>query len=218
MPPIPGHTQALYCEAIWLLGEDGESSPSRVSVARTLGIGRASAQQMLDRLVEMGLLGRRRMTLTAKGVRVAEELVRARRVAETYLHSFLGVSLTDLYETGDRWKAALDPAIETAMLDALGHPTVCPHGNPIPGEVGCDGAARPVACLEPGARFRLERIRHELVRDRALVSYLETSGLVPGELAAVRDVGPDGTIVVETPAGSVAISAHTGERLLGVPA
>ncbi|WP_034647176.1 metal-dependent transcriptional regulator [Corynebacterium sputi] len=70
--------------------------------------------------------------LTDAGERIALDVVRRHRLLETYLVEFLGFQWDEVHDEADRLEhAASDLLIE--RIDAmLGHPTVDPHGDPIP--------------------------------------------------------------------------------------
>ena len=98
-----------------------------------------SVNRAIRRLAHEGflLLERGRYTLTPTGRDRAIGLVRAHRLWETYLAEH---NLTDpeLHEMAERLEHAHELAGEVSV--ALGHPTVDPHGEPIPQP---DGAVPP---------------------------------------------------------------------------
>ena len=68
----------------------------------------------------------------------------------------------------------------------LGHPEICPHGNPI------DAATArrrppgvPLSTLEAGEHATIYRITEEAEEDKALLSYLEARALRPGARVTV---------------------------------
>ena len=78
-------------------------------------------------------------------------------------------------------QGALSPRVEAKLDELLGHPEVCPHGNPIDLETARrrpDGL--PLSELESGTKATILRITQEAEEDAGLLSYLEARALIPG--------------------------------------
>jgi DtxR family Mn-dependent transcriptional regulator len=107
-----------------------------------------------------------------------------------------------------RWEHVISDEVEERLVELLGNPTTCPHGNPIPGSPG--SPAQPasqvsLADVEPGETVRLERITEEVELDMASLEYLDEHGLIPGRSARVRGRAPDGTLTLEVDGSTVAL-------------
>src|SRR3972149_8988879 len=91
---------------------------------------------MLSRLVRDGLVQvneRKEIRLTVTGQEVAERTVRRHRLSERLLTDMLGLDWHKAHEEACRFEHAISPEVEEKISNALGGPTTCPHGNPIPG-------------------------------------------------------------------------------------
>jgi DtxR family Mn-dependent transcriptional regulator len=66
--------------------------------------------------------------------------MRKHRLAECLLVQVIGLDWELVHEEACRWEHVMSETVERRLLDVLGHPTVSPYGNPIPGldELGED--------------------------------------------------------------------------------
>jgi DtxR family transcriptional regulator, Mn-dependent transcriptional regulator len=129
-----------YLKAIYQLAErPAQPAPVLVSttaLAQRLDVSAASTTNMLKRLDQLGLVvhvpyhGAR---LTEKGRTVALEVVRHHRLLETYLAQALGVPWDEVHAEAEILEHVLSEELEERIAAHLGHPTLDPHGDPIPG-------------------------------------------------------------------------------------
>jgi DtxR family Mn-dependent transcriptional regulator len=74
--------------------------------------------------------------LTAKGEKLALDIIRRHRLAERLLTDILNAEWSDVHESACKLEHALTKDIIPLLEKRLGHPKSCPHGNPIPTEKG----------------------------------------------------------------------------------
>ena len=74
--------------------------------------------------------------LTAKGKKIALDILRRHRLAERLLTDILNVEWSNVHESACKLEHALTKDIIALLEKRLGHPKFCPHGNPIPTEKG----------------------------------------------------------------------------------
>lgn len=72
------------------------------------------------------------LQLTEKGWDEAQNCIRRHRLAERLLNDVLDVKKENIHEQGCVFEHALQKNIANNICILLGHPTVCPHGKPIP--------------------------------------------------------------------------------------
>jgi ABC-type Mn2+/Zn2+ transport system permease subunit/Mn-dependent DtxR family transcriptional regulator len=109
---------------------DGEAAAA--DLVRVLhNVAATAVSRAIERLAREGFLLRERglCVLTPSGRERAVSLVRAHRIWETYLAE-QNISDPELHEMAERLEHAHEVAGELSA--ALGHPTVDPHGEPIP--------------------------------------------------------------------------------------
>ncbi len=200
---------------IELESRDGRATTS--AVAEHLDVSAPSASAMAKKLAELGLVERwpyRGVVLTARGRRAALELVRHHRLLERYLVESLGVPLDAVHEEADRLEHALSEEVEARIDEALGYPTVDPHGDPIPDRDLEVAAAPPRSLLdlEPGEAATVARVPS---RDAELLRYLIELALVPGGAVAVSSLAPfGGPVSVRTGNGEHAIARSLAASIL----
>ena len=188
-----------YLEVLYrLLFPVGEYRPSEATapiaarVADTLGVSRASAGEMIKRLVEQQLIERgpgRSLSLTKRGIELAEHSVRATRVIECFLVDYLGYDPAEVNALAVAMRDAFTPEITGRLHERLGSPERCPHGWPI-GAADArreSGRLQRLAELEAGSRCEIVGV---VETDPELVRWLFGAGLVPGAGLRVSDVQP----------------------------
>ncbi len=204
-----------YCEAIFELRED-DVAVIQARIAERLMVSRPAVSEMVRRLEGEGLvaLSGTRIALTGTGQRLGERVVRRHRLAERFLTDMLGLSWADAHKEAGKWEHVISAPVEAAMVAALGDPTTCPHGNPIPGADYRAPEATPLADLEVGRAFTVNRIPEELEFTPGLLEFLEGSSLVPGRSGTVTASSPDGTTTVEIAGRAVGIGSFASRRIL----
>jgi DtxR family Mn-dependent transcriptional regulator len=203
-----------YLEAVHELEEEGVPV-IQARLAERLGHSAPSVSEMVRRLRGEGYLAPagRAVRLTAKGRRLAESVVRKHRLAERLLTDVIGLPWHKAHLEACRWEHVISDEVEERLADLLGHPSTCPHGNPIPGEVVREVPLVALSGAEPGDRVRLERVTEQVEIDLASLRYLDEHGFVPGTDAEVRSRAPDGTLTLETEAGTIAGGAGLARHL-----
>jgi len=72
------------------------------------------------------------LRLTEAGRKEAEQVVRKHRIWEVYLSRRLELPSDHVHRDAEAMEHALTEAAVTDLEEALGFPTVDPHGSPIP--------------------------------------------------------------------------------------
>src|SRR5450759_1437057 len=124
-----------YSKAIFSLESRGEEPVSTNALAERLGITAGSVSAMLKKLDELGLITPvpyRGVRLTAEGRRLALEVIRHHRLLESYLADALGMPWDRVHAEAEVLEHVLSEDLEELIAAKLGHPTVDPHGDPIP--------------------------------------------------------------------------------------
>jgi DtxR family Mn-dependent transcriptional regulator len=216
--PTPGeHHPAFeeYCECIFDLRED-DVEVIQARIADRLRVSRPSVSEMIRRMTDEGLvaLSGNVITLTAAGQELAVRVVRRHRLAERFLTDVLGLSWAQAHREAGKWEHVMSQEVEEAMVRLLGHPTTCPHGNPIPGS----GYEAPDAVrlnrIGEGSSFTVSRIPEELEFTEGMLDFLEKWNLLPGHNGTVTDVGRDGSMTVSVEGREVQVDSFACSRIL----
>jgi DtxR family transcriptional regulator, Mn-dependent transcriptional regulator len=207
-----------YLETILALGEEGVPV-IQARIAERLGRSAPSVSEMLDRLIEEGYVTRngRRLTLTDSGRALAEKVVRKHRLAERLLVDVIGLEWAKVHREAGRWEHVISDDVEARLVELLGDPATCPHGNPIPGSHSASPAVatRPLAEVGAGERVRLFRISEEVELNLGSLTLLDEGGFIPGAVAEVGRRDPEGNVevTVEGGLGAIRVSRALSDRL-----
>ena len=128
-------TQEMYLRTVFELAEEGVV-PLRARIAERLAQSGPTVSETVARMERDGLLqvaGGRRLALTETGRALAMRVVRKHRLAECLLADVFKLPLAEVEVEADRWEHVISESVERRLVDLLGHPDHCPHGNPIPG-------------------------------------------------------------------------------------
>jgi DtxR family Mn-dependent transcriptional regulator len=218
MPAVGEHHPAFeeYCECIYELAED-DVSVIQARIADRLQVSRPAVSEMIRRMETEGLLTTDgSIRLTAAGQVIALRTVRRHRIAERFLTDLLGLPWADAHHEAGRWEHVMSTAVEEAMDRVLGHPTTCPHGNPIPG-AGYDAPAQvTLSQVTIGQTFTVSRIPEALEFTPGLLEFLESNSILPGRSGSVTAASPDGTVTIEIEDRHVGVGAYASNRILVV--
>lgn len=204
-----------YCEAIFELRED-DVDVIQARIADRLEVSRPAVSEMIRRMERADLveINGGVIRLLPEGHALAETVVRRHRLAERFLTDMLGLSWAEAHDEAGRWEHVISPTVELAMMRALGDPTTCPHGNPIPGTDYQPPTSVTLDKLAIGQTFTVSRIPEELEFTPGLLEFLESSSLLPGQSGTVTNVADEGTTVVEIDGRSVTITKFATQRIL----
>src|SRR6202047_5632646 len=164
------------------------------ALAERLGITPGSVSAMLRKLDELGLITHLRyrgVRLTAAGRRLALEVIRHHRLLESFLADALGMPWDRVHAEAEGLEHVLSEDLEELIAAKLGHPTVDPHGDPIPNadlEIE-ERATERMESLQPGDEGCFVRVSDS---DPEMLRSLAERGIFPGDRFAVRDRQPFG--------------------------
>ncbi len=183
-----------YAKAIFSLQSRGDEPVSTNALAERLGITPGSVSAMLKKLDELGLITHvpyRGVRLTADGRRLALEVIRHHRLLESFLADALGMPWDRVHAEAEVLEHVLSEDLEELIAAKLGHPTVDPHGDPIPSadlklEERATYSMESLQVGEEGVFVRVSDSDPEMLR------YLDGCGISPGDRFAVRERQPFG--------------------------
>jgi len=197
-----------YLEAIHELEEEG-TTVIQARLAERVGHSAPSVSEMVRRLRLEGYvaLTGRQVGLTGKGRHLAESVVRKHRLAERLLTDVIGLPWEKAHVEACRWEHVISDEVEERLVEVLGHPTTCPHGNPIPGAVASGDEVDLVALADVGlgSRVVLRRVIEQVELDQAALAYLAAARFLPGTSALVKARAPDGTLTLDVEGGLLAL-------------
>ena len=208
-----------YLKAIYRLTLKGGAA-STTALAQHLGLAAPSVTGMVKRLAEQGYVRHERyrgVSLTADGRRAALRTLRNHRLIEAYLVAFLGYDWDTVHAEAEQLEHAVSPMLIERMAQALGNPSVDPHGDPIPAPDGtvAEVVYTPLTEFEEAARAEVRRVDSS---DAERLRYLASVGLKPGAVVRVVSCHPfNGPITVETPNGTQVLGHELAAQVFCLP-
>jgi DtxR family Mn-dependent transcriptional regulator len=187
-----------YAKAIYTL-ESRDDAASTTDLAELLEVRPASVSGMLRKLAALGLVEHERyrgVRLTARGRRVALEVIRHHRLVELFLVESLGMTWDEVHDEAEVLEHALSEELEELIATKLGDPTVDPHGEPIPSRELklAETSALALTELEPGDAATFVRISGA---EPEMLRFLGERGIVPGTRLELIERQPfDGPLFV----------------------
>ena len=171
-----------YAKAVYALQVRQGDAVSTTDLAERLGVTAGSVSGMVRKLSELGLVKHERyrgVRLTEQGRRVALEVLRHHRLIELFLANELGMSWDRVHAEAEVLEHVLSDELEQLIAERLGHPTLDPHGDPIPSprfEIN-EGQTRSLDELESGDAGRFVRVSDS---DPEMLRYLAEQGIELG--------------------------------------
>ena len=204
-----------YLEAIHELEEEG-TQVIQARLAERVGHSAPAVSETIRRLKADGYVTveDRSVLLTGKGRARAESVVRKHRLAELLLTEVIGLPWHKAHLEACRWEHVISDEVEDRLVELLGHPTTCPHGNPIPGSgapVMRDLVA--LSSVPGGGQVRLQRVTEQVEIDLEALAYLSEAGFIPGADATVTSRAPDGTLTLALGEHSFALGPLLAQQL-----
>jgi DtxR family Mn-dependent transcriptional regulator len=191
-------TTEMYLRTIFELEEEGVV-PLRARIAERLAQSGPTVSQTVARMERDGLVhvaGDRQLSLSDVGRMLATRVMRKHRLAECLLVGVIKLPWEEVHIEACRWEHVISESVERRLLELLGYPVRCPHGNLIPGlaELGLPGEAleqvrvatneageaMTKAASEGSARVVIRRIGEQIQSDLVLMLKLKRVGIQPG--------------------------------------
>jgi DtxR family Mn-dependent transcriptional regulator len=192
-------TQSMenYLKAIFEILERAERATTS-SIAERMDLAPPSVTAMVKKLADLRLVSHepyQGVRLTRVGEMAAAEVVRHHRLIEKYLSEALGVPWDRVHDEAEKLEHVISEDLEDRIDGALGHPTVDPHGAPIPSRDGSVSrvVARLLTHVPEGESVVVVEVDD---RDPALLRYLGERSLYPGATVDVVRVEPFGGALV----------------------
>ncbi len=191
-------------------------------LAEWLGISPASVTGMIQNMTQKGLVqvGRgKEIGLTQRGWQIAMSTARRHYLAERLLTDMIGVEWSRAHAEAERWQHSISDETEEKLWEALGRPTTCPHGSPIPGTGACFSPhTRRLTEAETNEQVVIERISERAKENMGLLAFFEEHHLVPGTHLQVCELSQvTGTLTVHTEDRKVTLGIGTATQLIVVP-
>jgi DtxR family transcriptional regulator, Mn-dependent transcriptional regulator len=204
----------MYLKALAELGVADVVAVGRL--AGRLGVTNVSANEMVHRLTEQGLLSHtpyKGVTLTQTGRSAACNVLRRQRLWECFLYDHLKIEWAKLYELACSLEHATAPEVTEALAVFLGNPKFCPRGNPIP---AVDGSFQPLngIPLRDAPIGSTVRVLAVNATQTDVLQYLQERNILPGREITVVEAAPmEGPLTLQVDDRDVALGLVLAESV-----
>ena len=188
-----------YLEAIYKL-QEREGSAKTTKLAKELKVALGTITNTVESMEKQSLIVHqpyKGVRLTAKGRKIALDVVRRHRLSERLLVDILRLEWSKAHDAACKLEHAFaDKELSRPLEKALGNPKTCPHGNPIPSESGklVEEQSETLMSLDAGEKGTIVKVTDER---EDILQYLAKLGLIPGALVEVDEKAPfNGPIMV----------------------
>lgn len=167
-------------KVIYAMQERGQKV-STSAVSERLSVSDATVTMLFKDFAEAGWVEHmpyHGVRLTALGEQKAMEVIRHHRLLKLYLARQLGYSWDKVHDEADKLEHVISEEFEDKLDALLGHPTVDPHGDPIPSKDGVIATRKGIALteLQEGRAALVLRVQ---AQNSDQLCYLGQLGLYP---------------------------------------
>lgn len=221
LAPAQRDLEHLATEVLEVLVENDEArlATSRTELERRLPDSAEDIAAAIGSLVAAGIASTRDhlVQLTEDGRDRAFRRVRRHRLTARLLSDVIGIPWWKVHGMTSEWERLVDDEVEGRIVDLLGDPGTCPHGNPIPGSA--NQPHFPDAMLlddAPIGPCRIVRVTQTLVDDDEALQLLELSGFLPGTEGEIKS-RRDGWVEVAGTVRDAALPPHMARHVVVAP-
>jgi DtxR family Mn-dependent transcriptional regulator len=187
-------------------------------LASAMGVVPGTATSMVKALADSGLVDyepRGGVKLTRGGEQLALHVLRRHRLVELFLVQVLGLDWSEVHDEAERLEHAISDKVMERIDTLLGHPSVDPHGDPIPTAKGkmVDTQLTSLADCPLNRPVRVSRI---IDQDAPFLQFARRCGLTPGVMVSVegRDVSADAVVVAAEQRPPVTLGTAAAMKIL----
>lgn len=209
-PSVEDYIKIIYT------ARHADPAVSTQELAERMGVSGPAVSKMLKRLTQLRLAVHtpyHGVELTPAGEKMALEIIRHHRLLERYLTEALGYSWEDVHAEAERLEHHISEEFEERIDALLGHPTTCPHGDPIPTRdgvvIGIDDYA--LSQQSAPAPLTIRRVRDT---DASLLRHLKELGLLPGTAIEFVEQEPfGGAYLVRVGGRNVRVAPQAAQQI-----
>ena len=176
-----------YLKQIYIASEEpaSESKKGLVGLGRlaeTMKVTPGTVTTMMKNLQEAGHLDyhpRSGVILTPQGCRKALEVLRRHRLIELFLVKIIGLDWKYVHDEAEVLEHTFSERLLERVDELLDHPSVDPHGDPIPASDGAmpQKTGTPLCEIDPPCELTIMRVEHQ---QKQFLEFLSDRDLTPG--------------------------------------
>lgn len=208
-----------YLETILYLIKKNDSPAKTKQIAEELDVSPPSVTEMIKKMSDEGLVNYtpyHGVELTEEGAKEAAVIKRKHQVLEKFLADVLDLNIETAHKEACEMEHAVSDIVLERLCNFMGHPEVCPDGNPIDEGQCCLGAQNQYITLcdmhEGGTGTVTMMTLSEEAKER-----LTSLGLIVGEEVKVKRKQKKGCISILTKGTEIAIGNEIAKKVFLKP-
>jgi DtxR family transcriptional regulator, Mn-dependent transcriptional regulator len=210
-----------YLKQIYLMQLEATDLVSMGKLAAAMGVVPGTATSMIKTLADSGLVQyepRGGVRLTHGGEQLALHVLRRHRLVELFLVKVLELDWSEVHAEAEELEHSISDKVLDRIDAYLGHPSVDPHGDPIPSSKGKVAESRHNSLADCAIERKL-RVARIIDQDAAFLQFVERCGLMPGTLVSVqvRDKLADAVWVRPGDRRAIPLGTAAAEKILVEP-
>jgi DtxR family Mn-dependent transcriptional regulator len=218
---LASQTVENYLKTIYAAQNDRGADEALVPmghVAAALGVAPGTATTMVKALADSGLVHYEPyagVRLTPAGEKLASLVLRRHRLVELFLVKVLDMNWSEVHDEAEQLEHAVSDRLIERIDAMLGHPTVDPHGDPIPSAEGAVAEVHDMDLVSApvGTPLVVTRV---IDQEPAFLRFVERHDLVPGRQVVIAERDPiSDTVRLTGPGGGdTAIGMRAASKVL----
>jgi DtxR family Mn-dependent transcriptional regulator len=222
---MPTSTVENYLKQIYLEQQHVAAAAELVPMGRlaiAMAVTPGTATTMIKALAEANLVTyepRTGVRLTKAGEQLALHVLRRHRLVELFLVKVLGLDWSEVHDEAEHLEHAVSEKVLERIDAYLGHPSVDPHGDPIPTSKGkvTPQKLQSLAECDLNQPLRIARIADQ---EPAFLQFLHRSGLIPGVALTIqsRDPHADSVLLKLANKSPMSLGTAAAAKILVEPA
>ncbi len=207
-------SQEDYLKAIWEMREE-DQVPISARLAEQLDVTPPAVTAAVKRMARDGHVKVQRgghILLTAKGRKVAQQLMLRHQLAEMLLTEVIGLPWSKSHAEAERLEHAISPEVEALLLKRFAGHKTCPHGVPIRGGVARLRKQGGVLLseLHPGDSAVILCVYE---KDEGFLDFLQKLHLLPSNKLDVLKRGYDETLTLRAAGQTIHLGKTATSRI-----
>ncbi|CAN5491003.1 manganese-binding transcriptional regulator MntR [soil metagenome] len=220
---MPTSTVEDYLKQLYL---EQQAHPAELvpmgKVAAAMGVVPGTATSMVKALADSGLVTyepRSGAKLTKGGEQLALHVLRRHRLVELFLVKILKLDWSEVHAEAEELEHAISDKVLERIDALLGHPSVDPHGDPIPPAKGKMPGVRQASLMDCELQTPV-RVARVIDQEPAFLQFVNRCGLTPGTTLTIksRDAQADSVGVAIVGKSGVTLGASAAAKIFVEPA
>jgi DtxR family Mn-dependent transcriptional regulator len=219
---VPSRTIENYLKQLYL--EQLKTPDTTIAMGRLASVMQVvpgTATAMVKALADSGLVDyspRTGVALTDHGNQLALHVLRRHRLVELFLVKTLGLDWSEVHDEAEELEHVISEKVLEKIDILLGHPTVDPHGDPIPTAAGHVPEDVPDTLVTCPVNEPVEVVR-VLDQEPQFLQFVHTCGLTPGSTLNVtaRSLEADSVTIQAPHKPSMTLSNTAAAKFLVKP-